>query len=388
MPLIFYTCAVLCFLVALKQARNLRSTPAHLTFFISLSAAVSLVGFQLLSSGKLAEIPHVFMLINVFPLLAIQCLYFYACYLVDIGFTIRSKHMIIVAGIAAIYLAILTPYWLLSGFEKAEIIRQIAQGHSLYSMHDPKLFGTSVLQISNIYFGVAAIIAFFFACRLILPHAFRGGNLKRPVFFTGVFYLICLANAISSTVSVVIDSFALLVVGGFIMGIAFSGLYFIGEYFPWAIYESKANQAPVEESGNATERRSYLKEEDGVRIGKMIAVAMDDKKIFTDPDLSLITMSAAVGVSPHQLSEYLNRRLNKRFTKFINEYRIREAVRLIQANPSEILRAVGRAAGFQNDAYFSDVFLSEMGMRPSDYREQRQFATKNSDSPLNFPTSL
>lgn len=371
MPLIFYTFAILCFLVALKQLRHLRNTQARLTFFVSVCAALSLIGYQLLISGQLSAIPQIFMLINVLPLLAILSMYFYSRYMVDIGFKVQPRHYAVIAILIAGYLAVLVPYWWLSADEKAEIIREIAGGKSLYSNRDPKVNGFSVLQISNVYFGLVGITAFSLACMQLLPHAFKGGTLRRPVFCASIFYLICLANAVLGTVSVVIDSFAALVVAGFIMGVPFGGLYFIGEFFPWAVYESKLDFDLPDIKDSEVVRRSYLKSVDIARVDTAVKVAMDEKRLFADPDLSLAALAAALGLSTHQLSEYLNRQLGKRFTRFINEYRTREAKRILETRPDETVRAVAREVGFLNEAYFSDIFLAETGVRPSDYRRRK-----------------
>jgi AraC-like DNA-binding protein len=82
-------------------------------------------------------------------------------------------------------------------------------------------------------------------------------------------------------------------------------------------------------------KRSYLQglNLDQIEVNLKNLMAKNEK--FLDENLSLPQLAECLGISPHQLSQFLNTRLNKNFKMFVNEYRIAKAKELlIQDNPS------------------------------------------------------
>lgn len=55
----------------------------------------------------------------------------------------------------------------------------------------------------------------------------------------------------------------------------------------------------------------------------------------------------------------------------IKEVRIKEAVRLLETTNMKI-QDVAVAVGYNSSRYFNSVFRSIMGIKPSEYREEKQ----------------
>jgi AraC-like DNA-binding protein len=96
---------------------------------------------------------------------------------------------------------------------------------------------------------------------------------------------------------------------------------------------------------------------------------MNDEKVFADEELTLPALADELGISPHQLSEILNREIGKNFNTFINEYRVKEAKELLVEQPGRSILSVGVAAGFNSGTTFNTVFGKITGMTPGRYRK-------------------
>lgn len=95
---------------------------------------------------------------------------------------------------------------------------------------------------------------------------------------------------------------------------------------------------------------------------------MEREKIFYDEKLSLAALARELQVSRHQLSRILNERFNKSFRDFLNEYRVREAARLLVEEPEKTALRIAFDVGFNNKATFNAQFLKWMGTTPIAFR--------------------
>lgn len=100
-----------------------------------------------------------------------------------------------------------------------------------------------------------------------------------------------------------------------------------------------------------------------------LATAMDDSRIFKDPDLSLPALATHLGLSTHQLSELLNTRLGKNFPRYLRERRIKAAKSMLCDEPSASVLSVGLSVGFTAQSSFYDAFREIEGMTPGQYRK-------------------
>lgn len=76
-----------------------------------------------------------------------------------------------------------------------------------------------------------------------------------------------------------------------------------------------------------------------------------------------------LGLSNHQLSELINTRLGKGFSRYIREYRIAAAESLLLSEPASSVLSVGMSVGFTSQSTFYDAFRGIMGMTPGRYRK-------------------
>ncbi len=227
MRIVFYTLAVFCGLVALRQLQNLRHTRNQLMLFVFLTAALALAIYQLLFDGLFLRLPHLFLVINVFALMAIASIYYYASWLADAQFVLTRRRIYAVFAVAALYAAILTPFWFLRAQEKILIVGEIIHLNVLYTARDPEIFGVSVFKISNAYFALVGVTALLMSCKVVFRAAREQG--KKRVWSAAVLFAVSLCAAGVGTVGIMVNSLTLILLAGVLLSSAVCGLYVIGE---------------------------------------------------------------------------------------------------------------------------------------------------------------
>jgi AraC-like DNA-binding protein len=105
---------------------------------------------------------------------------------------------------------------------------------------------------------------------------------------------------------------------------------------------------------------------DDARIIDAIETIMRDKSLFRDPDLTLTRLARRLGIPARQISTAVNR-LGRNVSQHVNEYRIKEAQRLLEETDLTVT-SVMFECGFQTKSNFNREFARVTGMTPSDYR--------------------
>ena len=99
---------------------------------------------------------------------------------------------------------------------------------------------------------------------------------------------------------------------------------------------------------------------------------MEEEELYTQDDLTLPAMAELLQVTPHQLSQYLNERLQKSFPAFINDHRIEAACLLLTDNPDRTVLSICYAVGFNSKSSFNSAFQKKTGQSPVQYRKSRK----------------
>jgi AraC-like DNA-binding protein len=100
---------------------------------------------------------------------------------------------------------------------------------------------------------------------------------------------------------------------------------------------------------------------------------MESEKPYLKPELSLSSLSKEMGIKRHYISQILNLQLKKSFWDFINEYRIREAQKLLSDPEKQGLSMLQVAfeVGFNSASSFSRAFKRYTGTTPTKYRAKK-----------------
>ncbi|MGE5415986.1 MAG: helix-turn-helix domain-containing protein [Acidobacteriota bacterium] len=98
---------------------------------------------------------------------------------------------------------------------------------------------------------------------------------------------------------------------------------------------------------------------------------MEKDYLYRDPDLNLSDLAEKLLITPQQLSQFLNDKLNQNFRGFINMYRVEEAKLLLTSVPQKSVIHICYEVGFNSKSGFNLAFKKLTGQSPTDYRSIR-----------------
>jgi AraC-like DNA-binding protein len=118
-------------------------------------------------------------------------------------------------------------------------------------------------------------------------------------------------------------------------------------------------------------RQSNLEKEISRRQYEDLKSLILSEKLYLNPELRLMDLSAVSGVSYHQLSEVINKEAGVSFFEFINQFRVNEVLESIKSKSDQNLRInileIAYSAGFNNKVSFNRYFKKKTGMTPTSF---------------------
>jgi AraC-like DNA-binding protein len=96
-------------------------------------------------------------------------------------------------------------------------------------------------------------------------------------------------------------------------------------------------------------------------------------KNFKNLDLTLDFLSKELSVNRNYLSRAINRAAGKNFNNYINEYRVKEAIKMMSDEKMSLLSidSIALEVGFGNRISFYQAFKKITGLSPSEFRDNR-----------------
>lgn len=119
---------------------------------------------------------------------------------------------------------------------------------------------------------------------------------------------------------------------------------------------------------NKTEKNEeYLSE-----LFSRINALVENEKLYLNKELSIFDIAKKIGINYKYVSQAINLKAEKNFILFINEYRIKEAISLLN-NPENnqfTIEAISELAGFQSKSSFNSFFKKITGKTPSEFKQK------------------
>ncbi len=105
---------------------------------------------------------------------------------------------------------------------------------------------------------------------------------------------------------------------------------------------------------------------------KRLLGLMEAGRPYLDSSLNMDSLSEAVGIQRHYISQILNIELERSFYDFVNQYRIREAKDILTDPGKRDLNILNIAleVGFNSSVSFNRAFKRHTGLTPSQYRSR------------------
>lgn len=300
------------------------------------------------------------------------------------------------------------PFFISSGAEKLEFVRQLEAGNVPLSMR--------ILQPLKMVQGVSYAIATLFFVRRhgetvkASYSSTESVNLKWLLMLCGgaafiwiMAVMLELMQASGIVLGQLSDDIIALAVAILVYGVGYKGLkqpeifkYETAEYpiaradlrlvdaapdpmsalpvdvTALAMADAAADANPEQDSaGGARYERSGLTERQAQRLREALLTMMDRERPWQNSDLTLVDLATRLSTTPHKLSEVLNSQVGQTFYDFVNSYRVREVQRRIAAGEAKRVKMLTLAldAGFASKSTFNLVFKKFTSQTPSDYRQ-------------------
>lgn len=138
--------------------------------------------------------------------------------------------------------------------------------------------------------------------------------------------------------------------------------------FIFQIYSSLRTVKEIEEE-KIPFKKTHLKGLNVQELTDKLNTLMSEEKIYLEEELRLADLAAIMGVSVHQLSEFLNQYLGYSFSDMIKRYRVEEAKLKMEQEPRKNLLNIAYESGFISKSVFNDAFRKWTNMSPQEYRK-------------------
>ena len=126
-----------------------------------------------------------------------------------------------------------------------------------------------------------------------------------------------------------------------------------------------------EDCGQEHNRNTLCESDDMQKEVLQIERFMEKERPYINPDLTIKDMAKELRLPSRKLSHIINRRFNKNFAGFINDYRIdyaKERLRKPQDERETVLEIM-YDVGFNSKSSFYTIFKNKTGRTPSEYRK-------------------
>lgn len=148
-------------------------------------------------------------------------------------------------------------------------------------------------------------------------------------------------------------------------------LYLTVSFYLYGARMERILQVPQSEQPGKPEKRKIAESDAQAWIEKL-EKAIVDKDLYKDPNLKLSDLAQKINISTHQLSQLLNENLGKSFSTYINEYRIKEACKLITIDDRLTLEAIGYEVGYNSKSTFYTAFKKVTDTTPAHFKESME----------------
>lgn len=98
--------------------------------------------------------------------------------------------------------------------------------------------------------------------------------------------------------------------------------------------------------------------------------AMEQDRLYLDPDINVNSLAAHLKINPKTLSAVLNQHLNKGFAEYVNAWRV-EAVKKMMLDPANghlTITGMAYECGFNSQPTFQRAFKTQTGQTPREFQ--------------------
>ena len=97
---------------------------------------------------------------------------------------------------------------------------------------------------------------------------------------------------------------------------------------------------------------------------------INEQEVYKNPTLTINELAESLGLTKIELSLFLNKKLNRNFFDFINEFRINKAMEILKdpKNKDITILEILYSVGFNSKSSFNSIFKRKTNLTPTQYR--------------------
>lgn len=138
---------------------------------------------------------------------------------------------------------------------------------------------------------------------------------------------------------------------------------------------AKLKKLVVSESENTVKKKyekSSISEQEGIVYLARLNKIMESDKLYLDSELTIDSLSRKLKITKHHLTQVFTVVLDTNFNKYINNYRVIHAAKLLKEPRGKVsIGDVGTESGFNSRTSFYRVFKAYHGVSPVDFKKNK-----------------
>lgn len=133
----------------------------------------------------------------------------------------------------------------------------------------------------------------------------------------------------------------------------------------------KIKEITVDSPQSPAKAAPALNEEKITQLFEQLSELMEEKRLYADCNLTRERLAETLNTNRTYLSQVINEKAGLGYSQFINNYRIKEAIRILSDKECNDypLKALSTDLGFSSMTTFYKLFQATVGMTPSTYRK-------------------
>lgn len=141
----------------------------------------------------------------------------------------------------------------------------------------------------------------------------------------------------------------------------------------YLIYQDKGFNIRIDESKNYKTKKLLPLQYQEEILDKLIQYFQSEKP-YLDKKLNISKVASNLKMTSNNLSFVINKKLNKRFNDFVNEYRVELAKKYLVDSSKEHLtiEAIAEEVGFNSKSTFNSAFKKNTGATPSEFKNSKK----------------
>lgn len=128
-------------------------------------------------------------------------------------------------------------------------------------------------------------------------------------------------------------------------------------------WDLPSNDDEEEDDDDEEQRGALFK-----RYAEEVNTWFEREKPYLNDDLRLTDLQRVFPISRSSLSQLFNKELGMSFSDYVNQFRIEESKRLMDAEPLASIQEIAERSGFHSISTFRRAFTKHTGIIPSEYK--------------------